>query len=435
MIITKMTGQNNKMITIPIPTNSIQLWNPIKGNVYLYNLNISIDNSNEFIIGYFGLRRINLAEYNISGTPDSGAQIGIDRPGDDLNGYPITLNQSDYHICWRLCNITSDCKAWAYGIPNCTSTSDSQALCWLKSSDPATSSNKCRISGSKKTAPSVEKRPVLNGDTPVFVAGWLDQSCWPDGLYCAPNDDGLKYDLTSILDYGYNGVRLHQKVNPSRWYYYADTLGIMIFQDMIQKYGGATNETIPYFMQDLNSMINEKFNHPSILQWEIFNEGDCWQVFPNITFMVEYVRQLDNTRLVDTDSGGGANDYHFGDVNDIHDYPYPGDPKPYNNKQYGMIGEYGGLGAFIKGKEWVDNGCYAYKSLNTTQEFLNVYLSMTETILTNKGDISCVIYTQITDVEEECDGYLNYDRSAKWNQTQIEIVKQANQYMIDNMWN
>ena len=435
MIITKLSGQNNEMITIPIPTNSIKLWNPLKNSVYLYNMNISIDNSNEFVIGYFGLRDISLGEYNYS-KPGTGPQIGIDRPGGDINGYPITLNKSDYNICWHLCNITNECQAWAYGVPNCSKSDPfyNEPMCWLKSTDPSTTSNVCRVSGAKATPKSIQKRPILNGDTPIFLAGWLDQSFWPDGGYSAPNNDGLKFDLTSIIDYGYNGVRLHQKVNPERWYYYADTLGIMIFQDMIQKYGGATNDTIAYFMKDLNSMINEKFNHPSILQWEIFNEGDCWGVFPNITYMVEYVRSLDSTRLVDTDSGGGANDYHVGDVYDVHDYPYPGDPQPYENMQYAMVGEYGGLGVFIDDKEWVKNACHTYKKVDTPEMFMNAYVNMTHTIIGNKGDISCVIYTQITDVELECDGYLNYDRSAKWNTTQIEMVKQANQYMIQSMW-
>lgn len=144
------------------------------------------------------------------------------------------------------------------------------------------------------------------------MAGWLDQSFWPDGIYTAPTDDALRFDLESILTFGMNAVRLHQKVNSERWYYWADKLGIIVIQDMIQKYGGATSETVDPFMSDLKylhhlkivlkcrKMIEGKYNHPSIVQWTVFNEGDCWGVF-NVTYVVEQVQKWDSSRLVDTD--------------------------------------------------------------------------------------------------------------------------------------
>ncbi len=134
--------------------------------------------------------------------------------------------------------------------------------------------------------------------------------------------------------------------------------------------------------------------------------GDCWGVFTNksgvsVYDVVAYVQSMDPTRLVDTDSGGGANNYHIGDVNDIHDYPNPGDPKP-SLTQYAMIGEYGGIGYFIADKEWAKGECHGYKDVKTAQDFAGLYVNMTEMILSHAGDISCVMYTQLTDIENEC---------------------------------
>eukprot|EP00483_Globobulimina_turgida_P008740 UN08758 len=138
---------------------------------------------------------------------------------------------------------------------------------------------------------------------------------------------------------------------------------------MIQKYGSANQATIAPFMADLRTMVEGKFNHPSIVQWTAFNEGDCWRVFPSVANVVAFVRSLDPTRLVDADSGGGANDQHVGDVNDVHNYPYPRAPKPYQDKQYAMIGEYGGIGYFMTNKEWARGQCSSYKTVGRAPKF------------------------------------------------------------------
>ena len=155
-------------------------------------------------------------------------------------------------------------------------------------------------------------RPTINGEF-LFLTGFLDQSWWSDGEYTAPTDDGLAFDLQIVKDLGMNMIRLHQKVNPQRWYWYADTLGVVVLQDMIQKYGGATEATVAPFLSELKDMIDGVGNHPSIIQWETFNEGDCVRQF-NATAVVEWVQGYDAYRLVDTNSGGPANDLHVGDV-------------------------------------------------------------------------------------------------------------------------
>jgi beta-galactosidase/beta-glucuronidase len=159
-------------------------------------------------------------------------------------------------------------------------------------------------------------RPAINGAF-TFLAGWLDQSWWSDGEYTAPTDDALRFDVQAVKDLGLNTIRLHQKVNSDRWYYYADLLGVVVLQDMPQKYGGSTPATVEPFLAELKAMMDGRGNHPSILQWEIFNEGDCVRSF-NASQVVEWAKAYDPHRLIDTNSGGPANDLHIGDVNDVH---------------------------------------------------------------------------------------------------------------------
>lgn len=153
------------------------------------------------------------------------------------------------------------------------SCADKDALCWLKGSVPGTSNNKCRASGALGVPGTVTKRPFLNGAF-QFMAGWLDQSFWPDGLYTAPTDAGLAFDVAAVPRFGLNMIRLHQKVNSERWYWTADKLGVIVWQDMPQKYGGATAATVAPFLSDLHALIQgPRANHPCIVQWETFNEG------------------------------------------------------------------------------------------------------------------------------------------------------------------
>jgi len=276
------------------------------------------------------------------------------------------------------------------------------------------------------------KRPLLNGNF-TFYIGFLDQSWWPDGQYTAPTDEGLAFDIQAAPMFGMNFIRLHQKVNPERWYYHADRIGVAVFQDAVQKYGHATNATVPYFVEDLKQMVAQRGNHPSILQFETFNEADCWGVFKKKPFdvagIVAMAKHLAPHRLIDTDSGGGANDMHIGDVNDIHSYPYPGDPQP-SATQYAMVGEFGGIGAFVKGKEWSPNKCHTYLHVATPMEEASAYIKMAATIQGRVDHVSAAVYTQTTDVELECDGFLNYDRSNKFTDADTQAIAKANQAII-----
>lgn len=184
-------------------------------------------------------------------------------------------------------------------------------------------------------------------------------------------------------------------------------------------------------------MIKGRGNHPSIVQWETFNEGDCWQVFDkepySVQDMVALAYSIDwQNRPIDTDSGGGANKLPVGQVNDIHSYPYPGSPvsSAFPPVKYAMVGEFGGIGAFITGKEWVPGKCHTYLHVDTPEDEAQKYVEMAGTILKNSGETSASVYTQITDVELECDGFLNYDRSSKFNAEQTKAIHDANQNLI-----
>jgi hypothetical protein len=311
-------------VDVPSPV----LWAVGAGNLYTAAVTVTeVDTANaDTVHTYFGLRTVSLLPYTTPGTPATGPQVGIDRPGDDLPGSPFNLPSADPNLCWAACNTTAGCAAWAYGVPNCGG-DPAQPQCWLKASDQPPGGQACRVSGSQGTPPGPGMRPAINGKF-VFLAGWLDQSWWPDGEYTAPSDAALQFDLAALAPFGLNAVRLHQKVNSARWYYHADRLGVAVQQDMIQKYGGATAATIEPFLTELQAMIDGRRNHPSIFMWTMFNEGDDGGVFPNMTAIVEWAQAYDPTRLIDTNSGGPGNDLHVGSVNDVHNYPDPGRPVP-----------------------------------------------------------------------------------------------------------
>merc|ERR1711916_258078 len=134
---------------------------------------------------------------------------------------------------------------------------------------------------------------------------------------------------------------------------------------------------------------------------------------------------------VDTNSGGPANNLRVGDVNDVHNYPYPQHPDA-DHGQYAMIGEFGGVGAFVDGKEWWPNKCGTYLHVDTPSEEAQTYINMTLTMLQNQP-LSASVYTQIVDVELECDGFLNYDRSSKFSDEDVQAVAKANAALIKKL--
>jgi len=257
-------------------------------------------------------------------------------------------------------------------------------------------------------------RLFLN-NKPLFQFGPLDQGWWPDGLYTAPTDDALKYDIEVLKKLGCNMLRKHVKIEPARLYYWCDKLGLMVWQDMPSgdKYIGGRNpdierspESARQFEAELKAMITTFYNHPSIIMWVPYNEGWGQWDTPRI---VDLIKKLDPTRLVNNASGW--TDRGVGDVHDIHSYPGPASP-PVEENRAGVLGEFGGLGLPVKDHTWQDEKNWGYRSYETREELTDAYVALIDNLRSLIGDGLCAaVYTQTTDVEIECNGWMTYDRA------------------------
>ncbi|MCG3123233.1 MAG: Beta-galactosidase [Phycisphaerales bacterium] len=268
---------------------------------------------------------------------------------------------------------------------------------------------------------------MLNGE-PYFQVGPLDQGFWPDGIYTAPTDEALRYDVEITKKLGFNMTRKHVKVEPARWYYWADRLGLLVWQDMpsSQPYIGPRDpdatrspESAAQFEKELAAMIAAFKHHPSIVMWVPFNEG--WGQYDTAR-IVEYVRSLDPTRLVNNASGW--TDRNVGDVIDWHRYPEPDSPRP-EEKRAAVLGEYGGLGLAVENHLWKKEN-WGYKGMRDANQLTRTYESYMQKVYDLKQTVglSAVVYTQLTDVEIECNGLLTYDR--KVIKPDLERIAAAN---------
>ncbi|MHA1717182.1 MAG: glycoside hydrolase family 2 protein [Promethearchaeota archaeon] len=268
----------------------------------------------------------------------------------------------------------------------------------------------------------------LNNE-PIFQHGILDQGYWPDGIYTAPTDDALKYDIITAKELGFNMIRKHVKIEPERWYYHCDKIGILVWQDMpsrgriwkslstwilnsfgkkISDKNRVTNNEKNEFFHELVSMIKNLYNHPAIVTWIPFNEGWGQLLFDNKE-VIEKIKMLDPTRLVDAASGWF--DLNLGDIHDIHHYPGPVMPKKDDTRAL-CIGEYGGLGMTIKKHVWKTFWKWAYKKFKNVDELAKSYHDLIQKLapIKEKG-LSAAVYTQLTDVEGEVNGLMTYDRA------------------------
>jgi len=257
-------------------------------------------------------------------------------------------------------------------------------------------------------------RLFLNNQ-PLFQYGPLDQGWWPDGLYAAPSDEALRYDIEVLKELGCNMLRKHVKVEPDRFYYWCDKLGLLVWQDMpsgdkyirgnqpdIQR----TPESAAQFEKELKAMINTFYNHPSIVMWVPYNEG--WGQWDTAR-ITKLIKRLDPTRLVN--SASGWTDRGVGDVHDIHRYPGPG-IAPLEEKRAVVLGEFGGLGLPIKGHTWQDEKNWGYRSYKTRDELTAAYVRLIENLISLIGEgLAAAVYTQTTDVEIEVNGLMTYDRA------------------------
>lgn len=268
------------------------------------------------------------------------------------------------------------------------------------------------------------QRLHLNG-RPLFHFGLLDQGWWPDGLYTAPTDEALRFDIEETRAMGFNVARKHVKIEPARWYYWADRLGLMVWQDMPSGFaresghnirsGSDTDADLPaevrrQFRTELGEMVESLRFHPSIVAWVPFNEG--WGQHDTVE-VLQWTKALDPTRLVGGPSGW--QDRGWGDLKHKHSYPGP-DMFPPMPDRVSVLAEFGGLGWPKPGHLWWDRRNWGYRTYQDAVELHGAYSALISRLrpLLAEG-LAAAIYTQTTDVEGEVNGLLTYDRVRKFD--------------------
>ena len=276
----------------------------------------------------------------------------------------------------------------------------------------------------------------LNGEG-LFQLGPLDQGWWPDGLYTAPTDEALKFDIQKTKDFGFNMIRKHIKVEPDRWFYYCDQIGIIVWQDM-PSFGGskkwgmyyygegedfpATPEAKANYYKEWTEIINQVKKFQCIAVWVPFNEA--WSQF-DTKDVVAYTKKLDPTRLVNQSSGGNWEE-GVGDILDNHHYPYPAF-RMWDKNMINVLGEYGGIGLPVEGHLWQADKNWGYVQYKNGDEVLAEYASFAEQLkqLIKQG-CSAAVYTQTTDVEIEINGLMTYDRKViKMDEKKLRAVNEG----------
>lgn len=271
-------------------------------------------------------------------------------------------------------------------------------------------------------------RPLLNGQF-VFQFGPLDQGFWPDGLLTAPTDEALKFDLQAAKDLGFNMVRKHIKVEPARWFYWADKLGLLVWQDMPQAWDAEKDLAIRSRTEgQMREIVDQLRSVPSIVSWVIFNES--WGDFDHRR-MSDMFKALDPTRLINTHSGINfePHDQGGGDVIDLHDYPGP-QPVNWQPGRIAVLGEYGGNSLRIPGHMYRPDSKCCYLLYESKEAVTKVYVEQATKLreyAATQG-LSAAVYTETTDVEEELNGFFTYDRRVQ--KLDFERVKRANRELI-----
>lgn len=280
-------------------------------------------------------------------------------------------------------------------------------------------------------------RMLLNGEE-YFHFGPLDQGWWPDGLYTAPSDEALAYDIIKTKEYGFNTIRKHVKVEPDRWYYHCDRLGMLVWQDMPsgdrsngwqnrKMYDGnelkRSPESEAIYRKEWKEIIDALKAHPSIVVWVPFNEA--WGQFKTAEIS-DWTKWMDPSRLVNSASGG--NHIPTGDILDLHNYPHP-EMYLYDPTRVNVLGEYGGIGLPLQGHLWRPDDNWGYVKFKDSGETTAEYVKYARQLLDlARQGFAGAIYTQTTDVEGEVNGLMTYDRAV--DKLEIEAVRKANLSVI-----
>lgn len=309
-----------------------------------------------------------------------------------------------------------------------------------KTVDKVSSYAAMRKVSKKRDANGIIRMQLNNKD--IFHFGPLDQGWWPDGLYTAPTDEALKYDIVKTKDLGYNMIRKHVKVEPARWYTHCDRLGILVWQDMPNGDQGPHWDMHHYFDgKEVTRSIESELNfrkewkeimdylmpYPSITVWVPFNEA--WGQFKTQE-ITEWTQYYDPSRLVNSASGG--NHYlKVGDILDFHKYPSP-ELMMYDNERITVVGEYGGIGMPLTGHLWQPDKNWGYVQFKSAKEVTDEYVRYGQQLLgLVKRGISGGVYTQTTDVEGEVNGLITYDR--KVIKVEEDRIKKINQEISNSL--
>ncbi|MDR1369339.1 MAG: beta-galactosidase [Dysgonamonadaceae bacterium] len=292
---------------------------------------------------------------------------------------------------------------------------------------------------SKRDQYGIMRMQLNNKD--YFQYGPLDQGWWPDGLYTAPTDEALAYDIKKTKDFGYNMIRKHVKVEPARWYTHCDRLGILVWQDMpsgdrsphwdMYNYFSGTEmkrsaESDANYRKEWNEIVNFCMPYQCIVVWVPFNEA--WGQFktPEI---VEWTKKHDPSRLVNPASGG--NHYRVGDILDLHRYPGP-ELLMYEAERVTVLGEYGGIGLPMQDHLWQPDRNWGYVQFKNIKEVTDEYVKFAEQLKKLiKAGYSAAVYTQTTDVEGEVNGLITYDR--KQIKIEEDRVRKVNQEVCNSL--
>ncbi|MCE0539205.1 AbfB domain-containing protein [Kineosporia rhizophila] len=275
-----------------------------------------------------------------------------------------------------------------------------------------------------------KQRIVLNGEF-LFQSGTLDQGYWPDGIYTAPTDEALKYDLQLLKDTGFNMVRKHIKVEPQRWFYHADKLGLLVWQDMPSMRPDLKPDAPAkaQWEKEFRAMIDQHRSSPSVVMWVAQNEG--WGQYEQAR-VADLVKAYDPTRLVNNMSGincCGAVDGGNGDIIDFHNYTGPGVARP-SAERAAVVGEFGGLGLKVPGHEWFPGGGFSYEDQGTAERLNRRLIGLWTQMRTSgvAAGLSGSVYTETTDVENEVNGLATYDRQVV--KVDVARLKEANEQLI-----
>jgi tetratricopeptide (TPR) repeat protein len=272
----------------------------------------------------------------------------------------------------------------------------------------------------------------------TYHLGVLDQGFWPEGLYTAPTDEALKFDILAIKNMGYNTIRKHIKLEPARWYYHADKIGMLVWQDMVTC-AGDSPDAHEQFEKENKENIAQLHNYPSIVLWVLFNEG--WARYDQQR-LTEWMKKADPSRVVDGHTGENydrgspqnpMDKWASSDMTDIHDYPGPGIAPSLPGKAR-VLGEWGGVRVVTPKHQW--NGAEGWGYIQVTpSEFAQKYEFMLKHLKVYEEEgLSGSIYTEPFDVETEENGMMSYDREVikipaeKLRQIHRSLVPAAESY-------